>query len=535
MVTIAGQAAASPASNGNSSIGRVRGVTLLELPIKRVDSKPGSLICADFGEDLPFRPVRQFVVTVSEGGAMRGGHGHRRTSMAFQCVAGSIMVSVDDGNEREDCLLQPDGRILVLKELVWSTQTYLTPGSALLALCSHKHDTEDYVADYDEFLALARSNVIAARQQVKVAFLDVKAANLLVEEELHKSFHRILHSGRYVLSEEVSVFEERWASFCGAKFGVGVGSGLAALHLMLIASGIGAADEVVVASNTHIATVLGVSQAGATPVFVEPDPRTRNIDPLRIEAAITPRTKAILSVDLYGNPVDYLSLASIATKHGLLFFSDAAQSHGARRNGHVVGSPLLGCKATAFSFYPSKNLGAIGEAGAVVTDDAQFADRIRSLRNYGSRIRYHNEERGVNERMDVLQAAFLTAKLPHLAELNARRAKTASRYLQALADLDWLELPMVEENVDPAWHLFVVACDKRDALQKHLASLLIETVIHYPIPPHLSEAYKDMNLGRGSLPIAENLADRVLSIPICPFLREEQIEAVIKGIGTFQF
>jgi dTDP-4-amino-4,6-dideoxygalactose transaminase len=516
----------------------IRGTSILRLPVKKVDSKPGSLSYSDFNE-LPFTPARNFVVSVPEAGTKRGGHAHFQTKMLLQCVSGSILVSVDNGHEQSAILLEPNGRALVVEELVWSTQMYLSPGSVLVALCSMPHDPADYVDDFEIFVALTKRHrdVVESptlETPVKVGFLDIRSANLMVGAQLRESFDRVLYSGRYVLSDEVTLFEERWAAFCGARYCVGVGSGLAALHLILIASDIGVGDEVLVASNTYIATVLAVSQAGATPVFVEPDQRTRNIDPARIEAAITPRTKAILSVDLYGNPVDYAALASIAQRHGFLFFSDAAQSHGAKRDGHVVGSAALGCHATAFSFYPSKNLGAIGEAGAVVTDDVALADRIRALRNYGSRARYHNDEKGVNERMDVLQAAFLTAKLPHLMELNKRRTKTAESYLQGLADLDWLELPAVEENVEPSWHLFVVSCVDRDGLQRHLASLQIDSMVHYPIPPHLSEAYSDMKLGKGSLPIAEKLADSVLSIPICPFLRDDQVEAVIRGVRSFQ-
>lgn len=511
----------------------VRGARLLHLRTvfgAPGENKPGWLAPLDFAE-LPFPPARQFVVSV-DGGGTRGCHAHRESRQLLQCVAGHISVDLDDGTRKATVELVPGGPALLLDALVWSVQNYEGPHAVLLALCSDRFNENGYVRDYDEFLDLVKQN-FASSCRIKVPFLDLKAAALASEPGLSESFQRVLHSGRYVLGPEVTSFESSWAEFCGAKHCIGVGSGLAALQLLLLASDIGPGDEVIVASNSYIATVLAVSHAGATPVLVEPCAETRLIDPQKIEAAITPRTKAILSTDLYGQTVNYDAIARISRKHGIKFFSDAAQAHGAVFGGQTVGSGAL-CDGTAFSFYPSKNLGALGEGGCVTTDDPLLADRIRMLRNYGSRVRYENEERGYNERMDPLQAALLQAKLPKLKEFNSRRAEIAERYLAAFKELDWLELPLPQPGTKPAWHLFVVSTRHRGELQSHLASLGIETMIHYPTPPHLSQAYSDLGYSRGSFPIAEELADTVLSLPICPMMSDQMVRAVVDGVRSFK-
>jgi dTDP-4-amino-4,6-dideoxygalactose transaminase len=304
-----------------------------------------------------------------------------------------------------------------------------------------------------------------------------------------------------------------------------VGNGLDALHLILRGYGIGACDEVIVPSNTFIATWLAASYAGATPVPVEPDARTYNIDPALIEAAITDRTKAIIVVHLYGQPADMDAINAIAERHHLKVIEDAAQAHGARYKGRRVGS--LG-DAAAFSFYPGKNLGAIGDGGVVVTNDPNLAERVRVLGNYGSHIKYHNEVKGYNSRLDELQAAFLRAKLPVLDEWNARRKAIAAQYLRQL-EASTLILPHVPDWAEPVWHLFVVRSQQRDALQKHLGDAGIGTMIHYPIPPHLQSAYLELEYGPGSFPISEIIHKQVLSLPIGPHLGAEctsQVTAV---------
>jgi dTDP-4-amino-4,6-dideoxygalactose transaminase len=362
-----------------------------------------------------------------------------------------------------------------------------------------------------------------------VPFLDLRAAYSELADEMDAAYRRVMESGWYVLGAEVEAFEQEWAAYCGAKHCVAMGNGLDALHLALRAGGIGAGDEVIVPSNTYIATWLAVSHSGATPVPVEPELLTYNIDPARIDAAITPRTRAILPVHLYGLPADMKPILALAQRHGLLVLEDAAQAHGAIYNGIRCGH--LG-DAAAFSFYPGKNLGAMGDAGAVTTDDDDMADRLRVLRNYGSRRKYENEVRGFNSRMDPLQAAFLRVKLRHLGEWNERRKAHASAYLKGLSDVERLVLPSVPAGTLPAWHLFVIRHSERDQLIAALAEAGVETLAHYPVPPHLSEAYADMGMRAGSLPVAESISDTVLSLPIGPHLVATGLSEVIQAVRS---
>ena len=349
-----------------------------------------------------------------------------------------------------------------------------------------------------------------------IPFLDVRAAYEELRSEIDAAVGRVLASGWYIGGEETRAFEDAFAGHCGAGHCVGVGNGLDALHLSLVALGIGPGDEVIVSSNTFIATWLAVTYAGAAPVPVEPDPRTHNLDPSRIEAAITDRTKAILPTHLYGQPADLDPILEIARRHGLRVIEDAAQAHGARYKGQRLGA---NSDAVAWSFYPAKNLGALGDAGAVTTNDGDLAEHVRMLGNYGSARKYVHEHRGFNSRLDPLQAAVLRVKLAHLDEWNRRRAEIAAFYRERLSDFDF-GLPHVPHWADPNWHLFVITTPRRDEMQKHLADAGIETLIHYPIPPHLQKAYAGMGLSRESFPIAERLAQQVLSLPIGPHLSE---------------
>lgn len=364
---------------------------------------------------------------------------------------------------------------------------------------------------------------------MKVPFLDLRAPYLELKEELDAAYLRAMESGWYVLGREVRLFEEEFAAYCGAERCVGVANGLDALHLILRSYGIGDGDEVIVPANTYIATWLAVSYAGARPVPVEPDERTYNIDPDRLEAAMTPRTRAVIAVHLYGQPADMDPIVEVARRHGLKVIEDAAQAHGARYKGRRVGA--LG-DAAGFSFYPAKNLGAAGDGGAVVTDDAELADRVRVLRNYGSRVKYHNEVKGLNSRLDELQAALLRVKLSRLDEWNSRRRDVAARYLEALDGVPDLALPFVPGWAEPVWHLFVARHPQRDALQRHLADSGIGTLIHYPIPPHLSGAYAGEGWESGDFPITEAMAGEILSLPMGPHLRESQVDEVARSIGT---
>lgn len=345
-----------------------------------------------------------------------------------------------------------------------------------------------------------------------IPFLDLGTMHADLRPRLDAAFRRVVDSNSLILGGELEAFEREFADYCGAKHCIGVANGLDALFITLKAMGIGPGDEVIVPSNTYIATWLAVSYAGATPVPVEPDERTYNLDPARIEAAITPATRAIMPVHLYGQPADMDPINALAGRHGLKVVEDAAQAHGARYKGRRVGT--LG-DAAGFSFYPGKNLGALGDGGAVVTNDDALADQLRVLRNYGSRIKYHNELKGFNSRLDELQAAFLREKLALLDDWNTRRRAIAERYLNGLANTG-LVLPHVPDWAEPVWHLFVVRSQERNQFQSDLAARNIGTVIHYPIPPHLQPAYAELGFARNDFPIAEEIHDQVLSLPIWP-------------------
>ncbi len=361
-------------------------------------------------------------------------------------------------------------------------------------------------------------------------FLDLKAPYGELQAEMDSAYQKVMESGWYILGEEVEAFESEFSKYCGVKHCIGVGNGLEALHLILEAYKIGPGDEVIVPANTYIATWLAVSQTGAIPVPVEPDIRTYNLDPGLVERAITSKSRAILAVHLYGQPADMDPILEIGRKYGLKVIEDAAQAHGAGYKGKLAGA--LG-DAAGWSFYPGKNLGAMGDAGAVTTEDDDIADRVRVLRNYGSRTKYYNEIKGFNSRLDSLQAAFLRVKLRYLDKWNQRRKLIASRYREGLVDVQMITLPYIPEAIDPSWHLFVIRHQHRDILQKYLTEAGIGTLIHYPVPPHLSKAYAESGNRVGDYPITENIADTVLSLPMGPHLTIEQTEKVIRSIRSF--
>jgi dTDP-4-amino-4,6-dideoxygalactose transaminase len=364
----------------------------------------------------------------------------------------------------------------------------------------------------------------------EIPFLDMKSPYEELRAELDSAYFRVMESGWYILGGEVEAFEQEFAHYCGVKHCIGVGNGLEALHIILRAYGIGEGEEVIVPANTYIATWLAASYAGARPLPVEPLIATYNLDPQKIEDAITPRTRAILPVHLYGQPADMDSINEIARRRDLRVIEDAAQAHGAAYRGCRAGALS---DAAGWSFYPGKNLGAQGDAGAITTDDDDLADRVRVLRNYGSRVKYVNEVKGFNSRLDSLQAAFLRVKLKVLDEWNARRKILAGRYLESLAGIPGLTLPVVPESTDPSWHLFVVRHAQRDALQARLQSAGIGTLIHYPIPPHLSGAYRELGFTEGAFPISEAIHRTVLSLPMGAHLHPDQLDRVAGTIRLF--
>ncbi len=363
---------------------------------------------------------------------------------------------------------------------------------------------------------------------IEVPFLEVGATYHELKAEMDAAVMGILKGGWFILGPEVARFEEEYARFSSADHCIGVGNGLEALHLGLLAMDIGNGDEVIVPSNTYIATWLAVSQTGATPVPVEPDEKTFNMDPGHIEEAITEKTKLILPVHLYGQPADMEPILEIAQNYNLNVLEDAAQAHGARYKGQRLGAHG---DAAAWSFYPVKNLGAFGDGGAITTNSEELCDTLRLLGNYGSKKKCVHELKGCNSRLDPMQAAVLSVKLRHLDEWNGRRKTIAAFYTENLTGTG-LVLPEVPEWADPVWHVYVVRTPQRDKVQEELRDKGIGTLVHYPIPPHLQGAYRELPYEKGSFPIAETMADTMLSLPISPHLTEEQAEAVVTAIKS---
>ncbi|MGI5392256.1 DegT/DnrJ/EryC1/StrS family aminotransferase [Streptomyces sp. CA-251251] len=361
-----------------------------------------------------------------------------------------------------------------------------------------------------------------------IPFLDAGAAYRELRDDIDAALRRVAASGRYLLDAELAAFEEEFAAYCANDHCVAVGSGCDALELSLRALGIGPGDEVVVPAHTFIGTWLAVSATGARPVAVDPTPDGLSLDPALVEAALTPRTRALMPVHLHGHPADLDPLLAIAARHDLAVVEDAAQAHGARYRGRRIGSGHV----VAFSFYPGKNLGAMGDGGAVVTGDSGVAERLRLLRNCGSREKYRHEVRSTHSRLDEFQAAVLRAKLPRLDAWNARRARIAERYGRALGALPQLALPVTARWADPAWHLYVIRCAERDELRRRLDRAGVQTLIHYPVPPHRSPAYADDPAGApaGTHPLSERLAAQSLSLPLGPHLGEDEARAVVAAV-----
>jgi dTDP-4-amino-4,6-dideoxygalactose transaminase len=365
---------------------------------------------------------------------------------------------------------------------------------------------------------------------MQVPFLDLKAQYRTIKDAVDCAVLRILDQSNFILGQEVPEFEQAFAKFLDAKFSVGVASGLDALRLALEACGIGQGDEVIIPANTFIATALAVSSVGAKPVLVDIDPVSYNIDPALIAAAITPRTRAIIPVHLYGQPCEIEAICQLAAQHQLTVIEDACQAHGATYNGRAVGTwGVMGC----FSFYPGKNLGAYGDAGAVTTNDPQLAGKLSRLRNYGQEKKYFHQEKGLNTRLDTIQAAVLQVKLPHLASWNAQRAAHAAQYTALLKDIPEVSTPVVLPHRSHVFHLYVVRVPQREALQTFLASQGISTIIHYPIPIHQQQAYRDLDYRWGAFPHTEQAAGEILSLPMYSELQSAQIEYVVSKISEF--
>ncbi len=371
----------------------------------------------------------------------------------------------------------------------------------------------------------------ATMKEVKIPFLNFEPMHQAAQGEMKSAFARVYASNWFINGAEVADFEKAFARFCQTDFAVGVSNGLDALHLCLRALGVQAGDEVIVPSNTFIATVLAVSYCGATPVFVEPRMDTFNIDPENIERAITKRTKVIIPVHLYGQPCEMDHIVAIASAHGLFVVEDNAQAHGATFLNKITGG--LG-HLNATSFYPGKNLGALGDGGAVTTDNSYLSEKVAMLRNYGSKEKYKHEYIGFNMRLDELQAAFLSVKLGFINEWTRQRQQIAEWYIEFLSDCPHIILPTTHENASHVYHLFVVRSNERDRLQEHLGDSGVATLIHYPTPPHLQAAYRHLGCAKGDFPVAEHLAETCLSLPIWPGMTIEQVQYVANQVIKFK-
>jgi len=364
---------------------------------------------------------------------------------------------------------------------------------------------------------------------LSIPLINPRASYLACKEEIDAAIARVMESGRYILGQEVVAFEQEFAAYIGVRYGIGVGSGTEALHIALRACGIKPGDEVITVSHTAVATVAAIQLCGARPILVDIDPDTFVIDANQIERAMTSRTKAIIPVHLYGNMAEMQVIRSIADRHGLRIIEDCAQSHGATYGGQKSGA--WGSMA-AFSFYPTKNLGALGDAGMVVTNDPELSDRVRLLREYGWRQRYVSEIPGLNSRLDELQAAVLRVKLKHLDQWNEERRKKAKIYTERLAPLG-IVCPSERLGVKHVYHLYVIRTKERDALQGFLKKKGIQTLIHYPVPIHLQKAYEDLGYRQGDLPLTEQCSLEILSLPFFPELKEYEIEEVTESIRSF--
>ncbi|MDF2802264.1 MAG: Glutamine--scyllo-inositol transaminase [Anaerocolumna sp.] len=365
---------------------------------------------------------------------------------------------------------------------------------------------------------------------MNIPFVSFESMHREIESEIMDKFREVYNKNWFIQGEEVTRFEEEFAAFCEAKHCIGCGNGLDALYLILRGYGIGIGDEVIVPSNTFIATALAVTYAGAKPVFIEPNLITYNIDTNLIETAITDKTKAIIAVHLYGQPADMDSINALAKQYNLKVIEDAAQAHGALYKGKKAGS--LG-DAAGFSFYPGKNLGALGDAGAVVTNDNELADKIRAIANYGSQQKYHHIYKGTNSRLDEVQAAFLRIKLKKLEQWNEHRRKIATKYLQGISN-PYIVKPSNAEYAQHVWHLFVIRSERRDEVQENLKGEGISTLIHYPIPIHLQDAYQELDFAKGRFPLAEQISNETLSLPIWYGMKDNEIEYVIDTINSFK-
>lgn len=499
---------------------------MIELPEFR--NEHGALCVVEFSQHVGFTVRRFYFMTDVPAGTVRGVHAHKTLRQCMFCLKGAVTVDLETRGQHVSFRLDRPDRAVLVPPGCWRVLRNFAGGTVVGVLASQEYDESDYIYEYADFRAWERERAADAQ----IPYLDLARTNAAIEAEIDQALSRVIRAGRFIGGPEVAAFERAFALYCGVGHAVGVGNGLDALTLALRVRKIGPGDQVLVPANTFIATALAVSRLGAEPVLVDVEADTGTIDPRAAVAARRPNTRAVIPVHLYGHPADMDPLRALADRHDLFLLEDAAQAHGARYRGRACGS--LG-DAAAFSFYPTKNLGALGDAGAVTSNDPQLAETVRILANYGGEQRDHHVRKGVNSRLDPLQAAVLAVKLRQLDGWNQRRRALAARYIAGLGDVDGLIVPPVRPWAEPVWHVFSarIMSGRRDPLRRHLAASGIGTSVHYPTPIHLQPAYRGLGLTRGAFPVAERLSGEILSLPLDPSHSEAEIDRVIDCIRAF--
>lgn len=499
---------------------------LIELTL--IEDQRGTLGVVEAAQHAGFPFQRFYFLTDVPSDVGRGAHAHKRLRQCIVCLRGGVTVVLKKGGEFLRFKLDGIRNGLVLPPGYWRDLSEFTEDAVVGVLASEAYEEDDYIRDFEAFEAWEREAI----QPKSVPYADLNRCHDALNGDLEFAMRRVLRSGRYIGGEEVAAFENAFADYSQATGAVGMANGLQALVLALKAWNIGPGDEVVLPANTFIATALAVSEVGATPVLADIEPDTGSVDVAAMEAAITERTRALIPVHLYGHPADMDALRDAVAGRDVHILEDAAQAHGALYKERRCGS--LG-DAAAFSFYPTKNLGALGDAGAVTAQDPALLERVRMLANYGARVKYHHELAGTNSRLDPLQAAVLSVKLPHLEAWNDRRRALAQRYLSGLKEVDGLELPAVREWAVPVWHVFPVrvAATFRDRLATEMEAAGIGVNIHYPVPVSRQGCFRDMGWKAGQFPRAEGTAGQLLSLPLEPFHTEAEIDKVIKLMRLF--
>ena len=495
--------------------------------VKMIRDSRGALGVLEGLNDLGFNFRRFYFLTDLSELSERGGHAHKSLWQCFVSLRGGVTVELEGFQKSYEFRLDGCDKALIVPPGHWRDLRDFDSDSLMIVLASENYDEHDYIRDYNEFLEFSQPTKVN-----KVPYLELGRYIGLMRKDLHEAIDRTLESGTFIGGSLREEFETAFARHCQASHAVGVANGYDALQLALQARGIGRGDEVIVPAHTFVATALAVARIGAVPALVDVEPDTGLMDVTKIEALITPRTRAIIPVHLYGHPVDMDPLLGIASRHGLFVLEDAAQSHGALYKGRPCGA--LG-DAAAFSFYPTKNLGALGDAGAVTSNDADLVGRVRKIGNYGASQKYHHEDLGINSRLDPIQAAVLTSKLKRLDSWNERRSELASRYIQGLRDIPGLRLPSIRQWASPVWHVFAVQVDgsRREALQASLSRSGIGTNIHYPSPIHQQKCFADCGWRFEDFPVANRLAQSVLSLPLDAMHSNSEIDYVIDQTREF--